>query len=231
MTPEFWHARWQNGELGWHLEEINGHLRTFWPTLGLPADTLVFVPLCGKTLDLLWLTSQKQRVIGIEISEIAVRDFFAEHGLTPEVTKFGALERWQAGELTILRGDFFDLTATDLTEVGAVYDCASLIALPKDLRARYAEHLKSIVPSKALCLLITFAYDQEKMSGPPFAVLSDEIAALYADRYRIEDLATFDAINDLPTLRDRGLSTLSKTIWHLQPLTSNQAIAGEKQTN
>jgi thiopurine S-methyltransferase len=50
MTPEFWLDRWQRGDIGWHLPEINVHLQEFWPDLGLAPETLILVPLCGKTL-------------------------------------------------------------------------------------------------------------------------------------------------------------------------------------
>ncbi len=217
MTPDYWLERWQRGETGWHLPEINRHLREFWPRLGLPSDLLVFVPLCGKTLDLLWLMSRGHRVLGVEISQLAVEEFFAAHGLTPQVTDEPPLRRYRVDELTLLCGDFFALTPAHLQEVGAVYDRASLIALPPDLRSRYAEHFKTLVPITASSLLITLDYEQDRMAGPPFAVHRAEVEDLFAERYAITELAAFDALDDSPNFRQRGLSALVEQVWRLDP--------------
>jgi thiopurine S-methyltransferase len=86
MEPDFWFERWQRGEIGWHGAEFNRHLLDYWPLLGLPAGTRTFVPLCGKSLDLLWLAGRGERVLGVELSQLAVESFFAEQGLQPTVT-------------------------------------------------------------------------------------------------------------------------------------------------
>ncbi len=215
MTPEFWLERWQRGETGWHQSEINRHLREFWPQLGLPSGLQVLVPLCGKTLDLLWLAGQGQRVLGVEISQIAVEEFFAEAGLDPVVTSAGALRRYQSDELTLLCGDVFALAPGHLREVGAIYDRGALVALPPALRRRYVEHLETQVPATVPRLLITFDYDQQQMVGPPFAVPDDEVERLFADRYRITRLASFDVIDDSPEFRRRGLIAIAEQIWRL----------------
>jgi thiopurine S-methyltransferase len=217
MQPEFWLERWRRGETGWHLPEINLHLREFWPRLGLPSALQVFVPLCGKALDLLWLASQGHRVLGVEISQQAVEEFFAEAGLVPEITESGPQRRSRADELTLLCGDFFDLTPDHLREVGAVYDRASLIALPPELRSRYAAHFKTLVPSAAPSLLITLDYDQSQMAGPPFSVHREEVERLFADRYAITELTRFDALDDSPNFRRRGLTALAEEVWRLDP--------------
>ncbi|TCT22139.1 thiopurine S-methyltransferase [Thiobaca trueperi] len=217
MTPDYWLERWQRGETGWHLPEINLHLRDWWPRLDLPAERLVFVPLCGKTLDLLWLASRGHRVLGVEISPLAVDEFFAEQGLTTEITDEPPFRRYRLDELTLLCGDFFALTPDHLLEVGAVYDRASLIALPPDLRPRYAQHLKTLMPDAASGLLITLDYDQNQMTGPPFAVHRDEIERLFGDRYAIRELATLDVLDDSPRFRQRGLTALTEQVWRLDP--------------
>jgi thiopurine S-methyltransferase len=217
MTPDFWLDRWRRGEIGWHLPEINVHLQEFWPGLGIVPETLVFVPLCGKTLDLLWLASRGHRVLGVEMSELGVKEFFAENGLEPHVTETPPFRTYAVDELRVLVGDYFDLTPVHLEGVGAVFDRASLIALPAPMRRAYAEHFKTIVPATAKSLLITLDYDQTEMSGPPFAVGPDEVQVLFGDRYRIERLARFDVIDASPGFRRRGLTALDEQVWRLDP--------------
>ena len=131
MEPQYWHQRWTEGRTGWHREEFNPHLEAHWPRLNVPPQARVFVPLCGKSRDLLWLAGEGHRVVGVELSEIAARAFFAEAGLSPQVTELGGgFTRYAVDEIEILCGDFFGLTPERLGGIEAVYDRASLIALP-----------------------------------------------------------------------------------------------------
>ncbi|MBV5308558.1 thiopurine S-methyltransferase [Chromatium okenii] len=214
MTPDFWLERWQQGETGWHLPEINRHLQEFWPQFNLPANATVLVPLCGKTLDLLWLMSQGQRVIGIELSPLAIEEFLNEHQLTAVMTDAPPFRSYQVDELTLLCGDFFALTPAHLPEINAVYDRGALVALPPELREHYAAQFKMLAPNAAQ-LLITFDYDQQQMTGPPFAVQRNEIAQIFADKTIIE-LATFDVLNEAANLRQRGVTALAEQVWKIE---------------
>ena len=217
MNPDFWLKRWQRGETGWHRDEINRHLCEFWPQLGLPTGTRVLVPLCGKTTDLLWLASRGDRVLGVELSQLAVDAFFADHGLSPTVTEVSGFRRYRVDEIEILCGDFFALRPALLDDIGAVYDRAALIALPPDLRIRYAAHLDALLPTRVPHLLITLEYDQALRSGPPFSVQTQEIAQLFGERYRLSVLARIDALDELPGWRQQGLTELVERVYRLDP--------------
>ena len=216
MDKAFWLARWEQNQIGFHLDEVNAHLENFWPRLGLSNGT-VFVPLCGKSLDMPWLLSQGHRVIGVEISEIAVRDFFVHHGLEPRRSQAGPFESWRADGIELLCGDFFDLSAARLEGVTAVYDRASLVALPKDMRAAYAAHLKRILPVAVPILLVSLEYDQKEMSGPPFSVHEEEVRMLYADSYAVEVMFDAELIADNPGLAARGVTSLREKVYQLLP--------------
>lgn len=215
MDPQFWRERWQRGEIGWHRDDINPHLQEHWPRVQAPKGCDVFVPLCGKSLDLLWLAGEGHRVVGVEISALAVAAFFEENGLQPSRTREGALERWTQGEITILHGDYFDLTAAHLASVEAVFDRASLVALPPELRPRYVGHLDIILPQRPPTLLITMEYDQREMQGPPFAVHQDEVRALYAPRHAVEPVASHGVLAENARFRQRGLTALVERVYRL----------------
>jgi thiopurine S-methyltransferase len=217
MDRDFWHERWQHNEIGFHQQEINAHLQDHWGQLAVPAGGLVLVPLCGKSRDLLWLRARGHAVLGVEISPIAVRDFFIENVLTPQVTRQGAFERYEADGLVVLCGDFFDLTPELVQAVAGVYDRASLIALPPELRTRYAEHSAAILPAAAGTLLVTMEYPQNEMSGPPFAVREDEVRRLYETRYTVTRLFTKDILAENPRFRERGLHALMEKVYRLAP--------------
>ncbi len=220
MQADFWHARWEQNQIAFHQEQINDYLQQFWDALQIPTTaeqpSQVFVPLCGKTRDMLWLQAQGYAVLGVELSPIAVRDFFAENQLTPTITSVGSFERWEANGLTILLGDFFALTAKDVAECQAVFDRASLIALPPAMRADYAQHLMKILPDTAPVLLVTMEYEQAEMKGPPFAVHEGEVRELYESVYQVECLLACDAMAENLHFQKRGMTQLTEKVYRLQ---------------
>ncbi len=213
MEPQFWHERWQQNLIGFHQEEVNPYLRQHLPQLALAPNSLVFVPLCGKSRDLHWLAEQGLRVIGVELSPIAVEAFFRESDLEFERDRFGSFERWRAGTVTILCGDYFQLSPEDLDGVAAVYDRASLIALPPPMRRDYVAHLETLLPANVQGLLVTIDYPADTMQGPPFAVGDAEVRSLYAAGFDIELLEDLDALAASPRFRERGITELRERVY------------------
>lgn len=216
MDRQFWLERWQQNLIGFHREEVNPHVLSFWPSLGPAPGARVFVPLCGKSRDLIWLAAQGHRVLGVELSPIAVRDFFAEHALAPVVDRVGEFERWSAGEIVLLCGDYFHLAAEHLSDVAAVYDRAALVALPAAMRARYASHLLGLLPAAAPMLLVTLEYRQAEMAGPPFSVDEAEVQTLFGGRYEIDRLLDEDILAAEARMRERGLTSLREKVFRMR---------------
>lgn len=215
MHTDFWLERWEKNQIAFHQDEFNNQLQTFWRALKIPEGRQIFVPLCGKSLDMLWLRAQGLQVFGIELSAIAVRDFFTENSLDATVTTQGKFQRWETDGLVILQGDFFDLTATDIAACAGVFDRASLIALPPVMRQRYAQHFASIVPTASQTLLITMEYDQAEMKGPPFAVHEEEVRALYT-AFTVKLLFDAEVLAANPQFRQRGLRAMREKVYVLQ---------------
>lgn len=215
MEAEFWHQRWREGKIGFHLNETNPNLAEWYSRLGIHPGQRVFVPLCGKSLDLLWLERQGVEVVGVEINELAVRGFFEENGLEPEVVSVNAHDAWRAGKITLLRADYFDLQPDELGPVDAVYDRASLIALPTEMRAEYAEKMRKLLSSDVPVLLITLEYPPHQMSGPPFSVSQTEVERLFGEHYRVERLASIDLLSEEPRWREKGLETMTEHVYLL----------------
>lgn len=208
MQHEFWLERWQQGQIGFHQDRINNYLTRHFSRAGAQRGGAVLVTLCGKSLDMMWLNKQGMRVVGVELSPLAVGAFFTENNLQPVITASGKFQRYHADDITLLCGDFFDLNAVDLGEITAVYDRASLIALPPDLRRRYAGHLAHLVPRDTKVLLITMEYPKGQMQGPPFAVEESEVHALYDNDFKVVCLESLDVLAENPGLKERGLSEM-----------------------
>jgi thiopurine S-methyltransferase len=216
MDPDFWHERWQANQIGFHQSETNRHLLRHWPQLDLAADSRILVPLCGKSLDILWLLEQGHPVVGIEISRLAVEAFFAENRLTPEVYEEPFGRRYVVDQLEVLCADFFSLTAEDTGKVDAFYDRAALIALTPSQRPGYVEHLTRLLDGGTTGLLITLDYNQPEMSGPPFSVPREEVYHLFEPAFSIEQLFEFDALEENQRFREKGVTALSEHAWHLR---------------
>ncbi|MBK6924216.1 MAG: thiopurine S-methyltransferase [Thermomonas sp.] len=186
MQPDFWHQRWADNQIGFHQSAPTPLLLKHWPALGITPGAQVFVPLAGKSLDMAWLASQGHRVLGVELSQLAVEQFFAEHDLQPGIreTKYG--RHYTANGIELICGDAFALDADALRDCAAVFDRAALIALPPELRERYASELYASLPTGSRGLLVTLEYPQEERPGPPFSVTEDEVRALYSRDWQVD---------------------------------------------
>ena len=184
-----WLRMWRKDQTDFHQHSVNPLLTRFWVSQSLPRPGRIFVPLCGKSLDLIWLAAQGNEVIGVELSPVAIKSFFRENGLAARKNKRGRFTVWESGRIRILGGDFFQLTPAELGDIDIVYDRAALTALPEDLRAPYVAHLRAIVPSTCSIFLLTLA-DQDPaddvLSPVPEDDIDDEIRSLYAPHFDID---------------------------------------------
>lgn len=212
MDPAFWRSRWEQGQIGFHQGEYH-------PLLVRHAERLseagrVLVPLAGKTRDMHFLLEQGHRVVGVELVEDAVRAFFEEAGWTPEVSQAVGHPVYRAQGVELHVCDFFSLTPGHIGAIDAVYDRAALIALPPDLRARYAAHLASLAPPASGVLMITIDYDPTQMNGPPFSVPPSEVEAIFGGPFEIFPLETSEEAADAANLARRGVGALREhALW------------------
>ncbi|MBU3671702.1 MAG: thiopurine S-methyltransferase [Sinobacteraceae bacterium] len=202
MEPQFWHDRWERREIGFHMAKPHVALARHWHSLALTPGARVFVPLAGKSLDLIWLAEHSHRVVGIELSQLAVREFAEEH---PE-----------ARGVDLRCGDLFELTPATLGRIDAIFDRASLVALPPSMRIDYATQLARLSPPGTQTLLVTMEYDQRQMRGPPHAVMPDEVHALFGATHDITVLEELTALEDFPRMSARGVTHLSERIYRLR---------------
>jgi thiopurine S-methyltransferase len=210
MDPSFWHERWRRGQIAFHAPDVNPHLVAHLDALSLAPGSRLFLPLCGKTLDIGWLLARGFRVAGAELSAIAVEQLFEELAVAPQTTELGAVTHCAAPGLDVFVGDIFDVTRTMLGPVDATYDRAALVALPAEMRARYAAHLIEITGG-APQLLVSFEYDPAIMDGPPFPVPADEVRRHYGERYDVQLLAAGPVPGGFAGHRDVG-----EAVWLLR---------------
>lgn len=203
MTPDFWQNAWQTQQTGFNQSKPNAMLKQHFDKLNIPKKGLIFVPLCGKSVDMLWLLSQGYDVVGVELHEQAVKEFFNDHELCATVTAHPTqpnLKQYRAAyqeqTLTIWVGNLFDVQPDDIGQIDAVYDRAALVALPDDvperMRWQYTQHLGTLT-GYAPQLLLAFSYDDDSAitdkALPPFLVTRAALDDYYAAHYDIQLIA------------------------------------------
>lgn len=210
MNSSFWHQRWEKNEIGFHEDKPNPLLVKHFHELAVTRGRRIFVPLCGKTLDISWLLSRGYRVAGAELSQLAIEQLFMELGMQPEITTVGNVEQWSANNLDIFVGDIFAVSEKMLGPIDAVYDRAALVAFPEDMRKRYTAHLTEVT-KKSPQLLICYEYDQSLMDGPPFSVNNEEVHRHYATTYDLTLLSSTEVAGGL-----KGKGPVKEDVWLLK---------------
>lgn len=215
MQPSFWHEKWDAQQIGFHLDAVNPLLVKYWPQLQLNSSCQVFVPLCGKSLDMCFLAEQGHQVLGCELNELAVQQFYQENSLPLKVETIGEHQRFTTEQVTIYQGDIFTFAASEMPQTSAFYDRAALIAWPEEMRLAYAKQLAKLIPTGSVGLLITLDYPQAELNGPPFAVSDDWVNANLSDDFEIECLANEDVLAENPRFVKKQVSWLTESVYKL----------------
>ena len=226
MELDFWHERWEKGETGFHQTELNPYLGYFYGEKGPAVENRgalrVFVPLCGKSLDMQWLLQNGYSVVGVECSQLAIEAFFDSHNMAYQKTEVSNHIKYvpegnpsSRNTLEILQSDFFSVTQADLGDITDVFDRASLIALPEDMRLKYVARMAEFQKAGTRTLLVTLTYPQHEMDGPPFSVTEEEVKKLYADHFNIDKLLVKNILEEEPRFQQRGLTSLVETAYKL----------------
>lgn len=217
MHPDYWLESWQRDHKPFHQTRINNHLQSFWERLDPGPGRKVFVPLCGQSLDLLWIESRDRDVLGVELAPEPLSALFAEAGRKPEIGHEPPFRSWKSGRLELLQGDFFAVGPERITECGAWYDRAALPALPESLRSAYAEHATRLAPPGCRMLLIAPEYDPAEMQGPPFSIPDAEVRERFAAGWSVACLVD-EEVPVAGRFVQRGLTRLRERVYFLERL-------------
>lgn len=191
MDEKFWHNCWERSTLGFHQQEIHPFLTRYFDNLRLPTDQHVFVPLCGKSLDMVWLAERLQ-VSGAELSDIACADFFNEKQIDYQQQAIGNFQLFSFDNLFLWQGDFFKLSPQALAPIDWIYDRAALIALPQTMQQDYVDKLITFMGANTRLLLVSVEFLAQELSGPPFPAFQSDIKALFAsdNKLQVQKLAS-----------------------------------------
>lgn len=208
MELSYWLSRWRKNKIGFHMADGYPTLEQHLANISFPKQQTALVPLCGKSRDLITLTHHFNKVVGVEISEKAIKEFLQEHNLTATESSFADFKIFKTESINLWCGDFMKLPAHKLPSIDLIYDKAALVALPSDKRPEYAEKLVSLCSDSTFIMLHHFTYNQKEMPGPPFSVSDRELNAYFGEKFNaiILEKSEID-LNRFKKFQYRGLKS------------------------
>lgn len=221
MDADYWLQRWKEGRTGWHHESVMPLLEQHWPSLRVESGTRVLVPLCGKSVDMLWLARQGMRVLGVEISPVAVAAFLADNRLHAAEAEAADGMHYRItnapanGGVEIINGNVFGVAPGLFESCGAFYDRAALIAFPAPMRDRLANEVYLKLPAGSPGLLITLDYPANEMEGPPFSVDEAEVHRLFGAHWAIRQVDRRNILASQPSFLESGVTALHTAVYVL----------------
>lgn len=176
MEAKFWFDSWEKGGFytSFHRKDIHPYVLNYLTPDELAGKTCL-VPLCGKSVDMMYLAAFADKVIGVEIVEKAILEFFEENNLAYHQPDD---ETYIAGNITLLRKDFMQLTSQEIGHIDWVYDRASLVALPDKMREDYLYSIDRLTDIGTKSLVITLEYFP-LINSAPFSIPISEMEDYY----------------------------------------------------
>ncbi|XP_019729224.1 probable thiopurine S-methyltransferase [Hippocampus comes] len=197
-----WEQRWEENRIGFHNPRVHKMLESHIDkVLAGRTGVRFFFPLCGKAVDMKWLADMGHSVVGVEIAEKAIQQFFMENNLTyseepvpamPGVKVFRNSEK----NISVYNCDLYNVSSSVVGQFGAIWDRGSLVAInPRD-REKYASLIMSLMAQDCKYLLSTLMYNPELYKGPPFVVPGEQIPGLFGKQCNVELLLSQNVIED-----------------------------------
>ncbi|KAI5622776.1 putative thiopurine S-methyltransferase, partial [Silurus asotus] len=250
MAPSEWEERWQEGRIGFHQPHVHQQVLL----LLMLKDNLdkvlcgreqvrFFFPLCGKAVDMKWLADMGHVIVGVDISEIGIKQFFEEQNLEykeepvpaiPEAKvhlisiyllyelklrtlKYGTFFCFQSSDakISLYKCNLYEFSSAIEGQFGGIWDRGSLVAINPCDRQKYASLIMSLMDKDCKYLLNTLEYNPELYKGPPFFVPEEVVKSLYGNACDIELVQQRDALRE--KFKAWGIDSLLEKLYLLTP--------------
>ncbi|KAF4074100.1 hypothetical protein AMELA_G00250680 [Ameiurus melas] len=202
MMLSEWEDKWQEGKIAFHQPHIHQMLKdNLDKILCGQQQVRFFFPLCGKAVDMKWLADMGHVIVGVEISEKGIKEFFEEHSLEYKEEPVPAIPgakvfKSSDAKISLYQCDLYKFSSAIEGQFGAIWDRGSLVAINPCDRQQYAALIMSLMDKDCRYLLATLEYNPELWKGPPFVVLEEVVKSLYGDACDIEVVQSKDAFEE-----------------------------------
>lgn len=219
MDTHYWLNVWERDDNAFSLPSVNPDVISYWPKL--PEGSRILVPLCGKSKDLLWLAEQGYQVIGVELSERTVVNFFRENKIDYLASAMSIHQKiYQAKHLSIklIVGNFFDFQKPPFD---ALYDYASMLVLPKALRERYVKHCMMMLKPESSIVLTSLDYASVSEDELPFSITKEEVSEYWGSS--LKHVKHMDCRDDDLLFQGKKVKHAQRDIWVRQYTGKNRS--------
>lgn len=215
MEKEFWMQAWEDRRIGFHQSQYNPVMTEHYKDLELK-DKNVLIPLAGKSKDILYFIERGANVTAIELSEMAVKEFFEENGIVPQLSKTATHTIYESQGLKFVCGDFFSYSPDQGKHFDYYYDRACIVALPMEMRQSYYKKIESLIAIHTDIFIITFAHNGPKDFGPPFYVPEEEILTAYKNIGFDLNFTVFNESKAEGRFKEAGIDKMKRLHWKKQ---------------
>uniref|UniRef100_A0A8B9V0Z0 thiopurine S-methyltransferase n=1 Tax=Anas zonorhyncha TaxID=75864 RepID=A0A8B9V0Z0_9AVES len=142
----------------------------------------IFFPLCGKAVDMKRLADLGHSIVGVDISEQALKEFFADQGLPyceEPVPGIAGAKKLQVGFLRCQMLFSSSFYSEIVGKFDGVWDRGALVAVNPCDRPRLVNSLIQKFVSSLISFTISFP-------GPPFYVPESEVKSLFGNHCEIK---------------------------------------------
>lgn len=199
MSVDDWGDRWNKSQTQFHMNRVHPMLEKHYNDLtGGKASSRIFLPLCGKSLDLKWLADKGHDVVGCEGVDLGCREFFEEQNIPYKAEPIKGVEgvvykATDGKKITLYRCDYFELTSKITGTFDCIWDRGSFVAIPTQRRQEYVNVTAPLLKKNGKYLLDCFLVDNNAFGGPPFNCKEDEVKKYFGSACTTRKIDTKDA--------------------------------------
>ncbi|GAX20948.1 thiopurine S-methyltransferase [Fistulifera solaris] len=193
-----WKKLWDTGMTRWHQRDVYWVLQKYGDDY-IHKESRVLVPLCGKTVDLAYLTTKAKEVIGVEGVLQAVKEFMQENpNLQMEaVGSRNGFDCFRGEKIWLLCGNFFHFGPAVAGKFDVIWDRAAMVAINPSDREEYVQVLGSVLKPGGVLLLSGYVRPKgDVKSGPPFTLNKDQVLHLFEHQPWVASVECIESVND-----------------------------------
>lgn len=221
MSVDDWEDRWNKAQTQFHVTRVHPMLEKHYHELtGGNTSLRIFLPLCGKSIDLKWLADKGHDVVGCEGVDLGCLEFFEEQNIPytrqPLSGIEGAVYKATDGKkITLYRCDYFQLTSKLTGTFDCVWDRGSFVAIPTQRRQEYVNVTLPLLKNNTKYLLDCFLVDNKVFGGPPFNCTEEEVSKFFGKKCKSKKIDTKDAFTKWQ--ESWGIKSFVEEVYMLTP--------------
>lgn len=208
MTVGMWKECWNTPNVEFHNPQLNELFVKYHQRMLTRPGMRIFVPLCGKAVEMKWLVDHGHKVVGLEAAPVPCKAFFEENGIPYNVKEMKGIhgEKYESLDhnIVIYSCDFFLFTADICGEFDGIWDSGGLNSMDVEDREAYIRRIRTLM-GKGCVNLTEFVNFDKSMVDITWSMTKEELQKVFGEGFIVEDLNEMAAPQ---RLKRQGCDTL-----------------------